>query len=408
MISQATPPSQKHKLGIGINYDDAFTGGPRVVYNFVKKLNGSKFFPVVITNKESELTQHLEKENCKVIVVPQKQILSDELGTAVSGGIFHKLKTGLEVWKYNRAVLRVVREEKLELFWARNIRAVLLMGLATRWAKIPLIWDIGMEKKSQGFTRLLYDFGFRLAKKVVTEADCVAQNIFTPKQIAHNREKLTVVKSGIPQDRVASIEDAVCQQAKLTAAKDSSVFKIINIATICDRKNQLMLVEAVIPLIKSFPDVLVSFVGPVIEQDYAGELHRLIAQNNADSNFEFLGWCDNATALLAESDLFVLTSKNEGVPYSILESMHAKVAVVATSCGGVPDVILDGKTGYIVEVDDHSTLSERIKQLMLDPSERKALAQQAADFVQQNHTADKWVASYMDLFSSLIQKSKTA
>ncbi len=73
-----------------------------------------------------------------------------------------------------------------------------------------------------------------------------------------------------------------------------------------------------------------------------------------------LGFINNAASLLPAFDLFVLPSRKEGLPYTLLEAMSQGVPLVATSVGAITDVITNTKNGLIVPPDDPSALSQAI------------------------------------------------
>ncbi len=78
----------------------------------------------------------------------------------------------------------------------------------------------------------------------------------------------------------------------------------------------------------------------------------------------FLGTRGDTDELLAQADLFILPSKWEGLPLSILEAMRAGLPVIATDTGGVAEAVSDGVTGYLTPPGDAATLRDRIQRLI--------------------------------------------
>ena len=175
----------RKKILFYINFDRSFTGGPRVVYNLVSKIDMERFHPVVVTNKPSELTEKLASLNREFVILEQHRAIGEDDGDAVRGGIVKRLSAMRHVLGYNRRFQTILNQHKCDVLWVRNIKGVLLTGVAARRSKVPLIWDIGMEKTSRGFMRLLHNVGFRLATKVITEGKCVATSIFTPSPVSY-------------------------------------------------------------------------------------------------------------------------------------------------------------------------------------------------------------------------------
>ena len=93
-----------------------------------------------------------------------------------------------------------------------------------------------------------------------------------------------------------------------------------------------------------------------------------------ESNFLFLGARRDVPELLACCDISVLPSQSEGMPNSVLEAMAAGLAIVATSVGGVPEIIESEVNGLLVPANDPATLSEAILRVLRDDDLRQRLA----------------------------------
>jgi glycosyltransferase involved in cell wall biosynthesis len=100
---------------------------------------------------------------------------------------------------------------------------------------------------------------------------------------------------------------------------------------------------------------------------------RLAQELGIGGRVEFLGDRGDVPALLADSDLFVLASKFEMLPISILEGMRAGLPIIASDVGGVREVIADGKSGFLVKSGSVSELSKALKQVTGDKELRVKL-----------------------------------
>jgi glycosyltransferase involved in cell wall biosynthesis len=90
---------------------------------------------------------------------------------------------------------------------------------------------------------------------------------------------------------------------------------------------------------------------------------------------DLLGERDDVPALLARADLFVLSSRSEGMPISVLEAMAAGLPVVASAVGGIPEIVIDGETGILVPPGNVEALAAALSALLADPEERRRLGE---------------------------------
>jgi glycosyltransferase involved in cell wall biosynthesis len=97
------------------------------------------------------------------------------------------------------------------------------------------------------------------------------------------------------------------------------------------------------------------------------ELERSVKEKGLQNRFIFLGWRQDIPDLLAVSDIFILPSREESFPQSILEAMAMKLPVVAMNVGGVNELVENGNTGFLVPAGDTSAFSDAINTLNSDP-----------------------------------------
>jgi glycosyltransferase involved in cell wall biosynthesis len=86
-----------------------------------------------------------------------------------------------------------------------------------------------------------------------------------------------------------------------------------------------------------------------------------------------LGWRRDVATILADADVALLTSVNEGTPVALVEAAAAGVPAVATRVGGVPSVVLDGETGLLVADGDASAVAAAVTSLLSDAPRRRAM-----------------------------------
>ena len=147
----------------------------------------------------------------------------------------------------------------------------------------------------------------------------------------------------------------------------------------------------------------VDLVGPATDLEYQRQLENYIIDRKLEKSVRLLGWRDDVPELMAASHLMVLCSRIEGVPQSILEAMQLGLPVLGTRAGGIPDVISDGHTGWLVDVDDHESMAACIANCMDSPSLTTRVSNHAQEFVREYHTIEQWCKQHQSLIYELSQ-----
>jgi len=111
-------------------------------------------------------------------------------------------------------------------------------------------------------------------------------------------------------------------------------------------------------------------------------------------------------ALLAESDLLLLSSDYEGMPNCVMEAMYARVPVVATDAPGTVDLVQDGVTGVLVPRGDPEALAAAAVALLRQPARMRALAESARRVVLERHSPRRMVERYEALFERLARRGR--
>ncbi len=133
------------------------------------------------------------------------------------------------------------------------------------------------------------------------------------------------------------------------------------------------------------------------------ELEALVRRQGLMERVRFLGWRRDLDRIYADLDVVVLTSANEGSPVSLIEAMAAARPVVATSVGGVPDLVEHGVSGLLARAGDPSATAEAIATLLADPERRRAMGEAGRKRVRDAYGVDRLVADVDRLYSDLMR-----
>ena len=123
---------------------------------------------------------------------------------------------------------------------------------------------------------------------------------------------------------------------------------------------------------------------------------------------EFLGWRDDVSAVLADLDVLVTPSiGNPGAPRVILEAFAAGVPVVAFACGGIPELVADGETGFLIKPQNPHALATRLEELLRHPASLHEAARRALAIWKLRFTVERYQQEIVAVLETLTRVSPT-
>ena len=164
-----------------------------------------------------------------------------------------------------------------------------------------------------------------------------------------------------------------------------------------------VLVESAALLAQEFADLRVLIVGDGTEEE---RLRRLIASRGLQDNVLLLGVRSDVPNVVAALDVAVCCSDHEGSPLSVMEYMAAGKPVVATRVGGLPDLVEDGLSGFLVERRNPHELAKRVATLLREPELRAAMGARGRERQQREFDLELVVQRLEDLYEQLYLASK--
>jgi len=117
-------------------------------------------------------------------------------------------------------------------------------------------------------------------------------------------------------------------------------------------------------------------------------------------------WIKDIATFNAGMDIICLTSKNEGTPVSLIEAQAAGIPIIATNVGGIKDVILEDKTGYIVDKDDIDVFAEKLRELIENENKRQLMSQNGWSFVEDKFQYPNLIKNMDEYYKSLLKEMK--
>ncbi len=181
------------------------------------------------------------------------------------------------------------------------------------------------------------------------------------------RHKIALVNEGVDVERIVGLPTAdVHEECYLPVGSPV----VGNVAALVPHKGQHYLIEAAALVVREVPDARFVILG---EGELREQLEREIRHKHLERHVFLAGFRSNALELIKSFDVFVMSSVTEGLCTSIVDAMAASKCVVATEAGGIPEVVTDGETGFLVPVRDPKALAGRLVTVLKDEALRTRL-----------------------------------
>lgn len=162
-------------------------------------------------------------------------------------------------------------------------------------------------------------------------------------------------------------------------------------------KNHALMLRAFHTVSKLNPNVRLVIVGDGPERP---ALERYIREHSLDDKVTLSGFRDDIDLLLHEADVFLLTSHYEGISIALLEAMRAGLPTIGTAVGGIPETIIDGKTGLLVAPDNQETLVKAMATLADSKTRRNDMGQRGYDYFIKEFSLTTMLSRYEKLYVS--------
>ena len=293
--------------------------------------------------------------------------------------------------KYFLSIILLIKEilnnkNIIVMSFQANIYCILICKLfsikiISRSNSAPIGWSQNFIKK------LIFGIGLKLADKIIV-------NSIDLKQDLSKEFKVKAICIYNPLNRAEILDKAKKKSAKIFKSKKS--LKILNIGRFTDQKDQFTFLKSLKNLKKD-----IEFEACIIGRGKLKKnLQNYIVNNNLQKFVKMLDFVDNPYPLMKQTDLFVLSSKYEGLPNVLLESLVLKKFVISSNCRTGPnEILLGGKGGLLFNVGDHGQLKKKIKYFFSNKKKcQKMMINAHKSLIRFDY--NKNLKMYLDLFRS--------
>jgi len=244
----------------------------------------------------------------------------------------------------------------------------------------------------------------RLGRFVCRRADmvrCVSRSVMrTAADLDVSPSRLVYLPSRVETDVFSPMQQAKWRPVVRTQLLIEQSKVVLFAGTFSRTKGVEHLVRALPQIVRRHPDVKLVLVG---SGPLESRLRELVQRLGVTESVVFVGRRshDQMPQIVAAADVLVLPSLNEGLPRVILEAMATGLPVVATSVGGIPELVTDGRTGLLVRPGDEGALADAVCRVLADPDVAKAWGRAGRDVAEREYEREANLRRYAQMVESV-------
>ena len=238
----------------------------------------------------------------------------------------------------------------------------------------------------------------RLSDAIVAISPQIRDELLAEHQIGR-RDQYRVIPLGFDLDALTDIDAAARAQSRAALQIPDGAGVVTTVGRLTAIKQHHLFLEAAQLIGRTHPAIVFLVVG---DGELRGELEAAAVALGIAARVRFLGWRRDLATIYGATDVFLLTSRNEGTPVALIESLAAGVPGVSTDVGGIRDVIDSDRVGLLAPFGDAALLADHVSALLADPDRRRRMGDQGRRSVTARYTLDRLVDDVERLYRELL------
>lgn len=360
-------------------------GAQKQLLSLINRLDKNKFNLFLFTAKEGLLLE--DADNFNGLIIKKSGYLERPI---------NPLKDILALWELHK----FIKQNNIDIVHTHSSKAGILGRLAARWAKVKIIlhtvhgWSFNDYQSA--FSRNLYIWLEKITAKFTDKLIVVSnydKQTGLNNRIGHE-DKYILIRYGI-DDNEFNVQDNTIRKELGFDEKDLLVGTV---SCLKPQKSPQDFIKLCLLTNKTVPGIKFLLVGDGILRK---KIEKLIQKLCLSRNLILAGWRKDIPRILASIDIFVLTSRWEGLPISAIEAISASKPVIVTNTGGIAEVIEDGKTGFLIEPGDVKSMAGTLSRLLNDQELRRRLSIDAKLSLGQNFSLEQMVKNTQAVYENL-------
>ncbi len=381
--SSSSPVRQpRHVLYVFDHLRNLDGGAERSLLKIVQLLPSDRYCASIATFCRPADVRFLSQFPCPIYMLPLKRSYGWR---------------SLQVARLLRDIIQCEQVSVVQTFFASSD---LWGGAVARLSGAPVLIS---SRRDMGFQRQMKH---RLAYRVMGP---MFDQVHTVSDAVRN---YTILQDRLPSDKVISIPNGVDTDSlarhfdpgfRARHGLEDASHLIVDVGSVKAVKGYDVLIRAAAMVCARFPRAVFAIAGALQDLAYYDQLRALISRLGLTNNIRFLGHVDPAFSLLQSSDVFCHLSRTDGLSNALLEAMAAGLPCVLTRVGGNPEVVEDGRSGFLVAPGDPENSAGRVLELLRNFEMRRRMGERGSALIQERFTANHMVNRLVALYDELLR-----
>ncbi len=297
------------------------------------------------------------------------------------------------------ALRQIVKQREPDIVLTHSVKSHFLLWRSKLWSNFPWVAFHHGYTTTDGKMRLynqLDRWSLPKADKVITVCEAFARDLCDTKGIS--RDRIFVQHNSIRPEPKVSEEDVTALRARLGLAEHEQV--VLAVGRLSREKAHIDLIEAFKQLSETNPELSAKLIivgeGPE-RKNLESAAHSL----GISGRVIFAGHISSVQPYYAIANVLANASHSEGSPYVLLEAMAAGLPIVATTVGGVPEMLSDKESALLVSPSDHRPMASAMARMLTDKQFAEELATHASALVSR-YSPDTYARSLANAFRGLM------
>lgn len=333
-----------------------------------------------------------------IYFLPWKDQMVDEIKSKGGKVTCFSAKNNAELILKYSDVIKYCKEEGIQLIHAHLPWSGFLARIIFKRTGIPVVYtEHNIQERYHKATKTLNKLSFNWQSMALGVSEDASKSI---KKNINPQIPVRTLLNGVNTGKFKrDLQKGIVIREKYNIPADAIV--IGNIAVFREQKNLPVWLKAFKIIVEQNSNVYGVLVGAGPEEE---NIKSLAKEYGLESRLVFPGLQTDTVSFFSAMDIFMMSSSFEGLPVALLEAMSMECAIVSTAAGGVKEVVINGESGLLCEVDDHKSLADLCLKLIQDPVLLKGLQKAARARVTDSFSMRNMVNELESTYISVLEK----